>query len=318
MCMEHLPHPSRWQHVLIASVRPFGIVELNDVSHQSPRFFKVMGTFHLIKPFLLDDAIHALCYGIVRRLVVLRHADGGIDTLQMFYIQAAAVLYAAVRMMNQPLKPQIGDLFDAHIQGCHGIGGYKAVREDPSDDLMGKGISEQMKIDNSRIRINISNVSHPQLVGTYDRDSFYQITVFKIVMIGIRRMAASQWFQHKVVLMHQPVEPVTPFHLFGIQFPEHQKKLIGSYAWGLTTDFLYCSDDLCFGQFLTHALILADSIITLATFAKQSAQVPDGFTGMPEPKVVYCLAPAFFSRSIPYRSRPIFSTSWRASLRSSE
>ena len=83
MCMERLSHPPRWQHVPIASVRPFGIVELYDVSHQSPRFFKVMGTFHLIKPFLLDDAVHALCYGIVRRLVVLRHADGGIDSSQM-------------------------------------------------------------------------------------------------------------------------------------------------------------------------------------------------------------------------------------------
>ena len=138
MCMERLPHPFRWQHVPIASVWPLGIVELNDVSHQSPRFFKVMGTFHLIKPFLLDDAVHALCYGIVRRLIILRHADGGIDTLQMFYIQVTAILDTTVGMMNQSFEPQIGDLFDAHIQGCHGIGRNKAVREDPSDDLKGK------------------------------------------------------------------------------------------------------------------------------------------------------------------------------------
>lgn len=67
---------------------------------------------------------------------------------------------------------------------------------------------------------------------------FCQITVFTIVMIGICRMAASQWLQHKMLLMHQPIEPVTPFHLFGIQFPEHQKKLIGSDSWSLATDFL--------------------------------------------------------------------------------
>ena len=86
MCMERLSHPPRWQHVPIASVRPFGIVELYDVSHQSSCFFKVMRTFHLIKPLLLDDSVHALRNGIVRRLVVLRHADGGIDSPQMFYI----------------------------------------------------------------------------------------------------------------------------------------------------------------------------------------------------------------------------------------
>ena len=183
---------------------------------------------------------------------------------------------------------------------------------------MGKGISEQMKVDNSHIRINISNVGHPQLVGTYDRDSFYQIAVFTIVMVGICRMAAFLWLQHKMVLMHQPIEPVTSSHLFGIQFPEHQKQFIGSYAWGLDADFLHCSDDLCLGQFPALALLLIDRIITFAAFAKQSAQFPDGLTRMPEPKVVYCLAPAFFSRSMPYRSRPILRTSWRASLRSSE
>ena len=71
---------------------PFVIVELNDVCHQQSCFFKVMRTFHFIKPFLLDDAVHALCYGIVRGLVVLRHADGGIDTLQMFYIQSSSIV----------------------------------------------------------------------------------------------------------------------------------------------------------------------------------------------------------------------------------
>ena len=152
-----------------------------------------MRTFHLIKPFLLDDAVHTFCYGIICRLIVLRHADGGIDSFQMFYVQITAVLYTSIGMMNQSLKSYIWDFFDAHIQGCHGIGGDKAVREDPSDDFMGKGIREQMKVDNSHIRIDISNVGHPQLIGTYDRNSFCQIVVFAIVVIGICCMATPQW-----------------------------------------------------------------------------------------------------------------------------
>ena len=39
MYIEQLPHLFRWQHVPIVSVWPLGIVELYDVSHQSPRFF---------------------------------------------------------------------------------------------------------------------------------------------------------------------------------------------------------------------------------------------------------------------------------------
>src|SRR5574344_974465 len=118
--------------------------------------------------------------------------------------------------------------------------------------------------------------------------------------------------------MHQPIEPVASFHLFGIQFPEHHEQFIGSYSGSLATNITYSGNNFRFRQFLMHAFLFAYRIITFTTFAKQSAQVSDGFTGMPEPKVVYCLAPAFFNRSMPYRSRPIFNTSWRASLRSSE
>ena len=137
-------------------------------------------------------------------------------------------------------------------------------------------------------------------------------------MIGVRRVTPPLRLQHEMILMHQPIEPLTASHLLGIQITKHQEQLIGAYARSLVTNLTDGGNDLRFGQFLTHSLLPADSIITLATLAKQSTQAPNGCTGMPEPKVVYCLAPAFFSRSMPYCSRPIFNTSLRASLRSSE
>lgn len=90
-CMERLPHVPRWQHAHITSVWSFSVAELYDACHQSPCVFMVMGTFHLVKPFLLDDTVHALRYGIVRRLVFLGHADCGIDSMQMFYILVTAI-----------------------------------------------------------------------------------------------------------------------------------------------------------------------------------------------------------------------------------
>ncbi len=62
-------------------MRSFRVVELYDAGHEFLGIFKIMGRVHPIKPFLLDDAVHPFRYGIVRRPVVLRHADGGMDTL---------------------------------------------------------------------------------------------------------------------------------------------------------------------------------------------------------------------------------------------
>ena len=76
--------------------------------------------------------------------------------------------------------------------------------------------------------------------------------------------------------------------------------------------------NLGFRQFRLVALLLADRVITFMCFAKQSAQTADTCISMSESKVVYCLAPAFFSKSTPYCSLPFFSTSCNASLRSSE
>ena len=286
-------------HVPVTPVRPFGIVELDDVCDPFSRLLKVMRMSHLIKPFLLDDAVHTLRYGIVRGLVVLRHADGGIDPSQVLYVLVAAILYATVRMMDQAFKAKMGDIPDTHLQGCHGVGSDKAVCECPPDDLMRERISQQMKVHYSPLRIYIGDVCHPQLVGPLYDHSFYQVLVFPIIMIGICRMTASRRLQREMVLMHQPIEPVTASHLLGVQLLEHQEKLIGTYAGSLGTDLLHRGHDLPLGQFLSRSLLFAHAIITLAALAKQPAQDPDRRSGMPEPKVVYCLAPAFFSRSMP-------------------
>ena len=140
--IQSLSQPAWWQHASIVSMWPFRIVELYNIGHQSSSLFKVMRTFHLIKPFLLDDTVHALCYGIVRGLVVLRHADGGINFPQMLYVLVTAVLYATVGMMDQSAQTQICDIFNTHIQGCHSIGSHKTLRQGPSDNLMGKRVSK--------------------------------------------------------------------------------------------------------------------------------------------------------------------------------
>ena len=48
----------------------------------------------------LEDAVHTLCNGIVRRLVVLRHGNPDAVLLQFVCIGVTAVLYASIRVMD--------------------------------------------------------------------------------------------------------------------------------------------------------------------------------------------------------------------------
>ena len=124
--------------------------------------------------------------------------------------------------------------------------------------------------------------------------------------------------EHHVLLMHEAIKAVAPWRSIRKHLLYHQMHLVGSYARVLAADALHRLYYLTFAHtaFLAHRT--ADRVIALPAFAKQSAQTSDGFLRMPDSEGVYCLAPAFFSKSMPYCSRPIFNTSFNASLRSSE
>ena len=65
----------------------------------------------------LDDAVHALCKGIVGGFVVLRHRDLYAMFLQFLHIEVAAVLDAAVRVVDESGEVTSSGLFDGHAEG---------------------------------------------------------------------------------------------------------------------------------------------------------------------------------------------------------
>ena len=73
-----------------------------------PCCLHVARAFHPVEPLLLDDAIDPLGDRIIGGLVVLRHADRGLNGLQTFNILITTVLDASVGVMDQPFKPQMG------------------------------------------------------------------------------------------------------------------------------------------------------------------------------------------------------------------
>ena len=143
-------------------------------------------------------------------------------------------------------------------------------------------------------------------------------------------MTPAAGLEHQPALVHEAVESVAPTHPPAIDALQDEEQLVGAYAGSLAAELADGPDYLRLGKLTGRALLARHRIITLAclakqsaqapdgSFAKQSAQAPDGSSGMPGPKVVYCLAPAFFSKSMPYFSLLIFIISLRASLRNSE
>lgn len=85
----------------VAHMRAPVVVEFHDAADELvclPRSFR---TLHAVEPLLLDDAVDALGDGIVRRAVVLRHADIDTQSVKASHILVAAVLNAAVRVVYE-------------------------------------------------------------------------------------------------------------------------------------------------------------------------------------------------------------------------
>ena len=83
-----------------AHVRPEVVVEMDVTAYYVAGMFQALKMFLAVNPFLLDDAVHPLGDGIVRRLVVLRHADGYVMLLKHGYIIVATILNPTVGMMD--------------------------------------------------------------------------------------------------------------------------------------------------------------------------------------------------------------------------
>ena len=86
-----------WSLQADAVVRTLAVVEVDKPPNLLQGLLKRLKTPVLtVYALALDDAVHALSKGIVGRLIVLRHRDLYPVLLQLFHIEVAAVLDAAV------------------------------------------------------------------------------------------------------------------------------------------------------------------------------------------------------------------------------
>lgn len=198
-------------------------------------------------------------------------------------------------MVDEAVKAIPAHVVDAHAQGGYGVLGHEAPRERPADDLVGEGVGEQVQVEHALIGVYVSDVGHPQAVHRRRPETLYHVPVFPVVMIGARRVTPALGLEHQPVLVHEAVEAVTAGGGFGKDLLYHEVELVGAYAGSLTADGLHGMDYLTLANRTLFTHMAADGVITFAALAKQSAQASQGYAGMPGPKVVYCLAPAFLA-----------------------
>lgn len=87
-----------------AHMWPAVVVEMDESSDYVPCVFQTVEGLHRVDGFGLDYTIGTLCDGVVRRVIVLGHADLDFMFLECSHIVVTAELYATVRVMYQPFQ----------------------------------------------------------------------------------------------------------------------------------------------------------------------------------------------------------------------
>ena len=209
-------------------------------------------TFHLYFP------VDALRYGIVGGIIIFTHGDGNLMRLEHGHVGIAAILYAAVGVVDESLEPFAArhgyGLADGHSQRIHGDGCLECPGQCPAHNLVRVGISDQVQVAYvAACKGDIGDVSHPQLVGCGRDKAPYQVLVLVVAVVGVRRVARLRLGKHQALAAHQHEEAVTPRHEVAPEHCyEHQPQLVAADAGILRADFPDSIDDL---TLVSHLLL---------------------------------------------------------------
>ena len=128
-----------------AHVRTAGVVEVHELGNLALRVLQVLETAGLhIDALGLYGGVHALCQGVVRRLVVLRHADGDTVFLKLSDEHVATVLHAAVGMVDEPLEVVLARLRYGHAERVQSEQGTERGGQPPAYYLARIGVGHQV------------------------------------------------------------------------------------------------------------------------------------------------------------------------------
>ena len=278
------------------------VIEENEALNLFQSLLKrIKPSFLTIYAFTLDCAVHALCKGVVGGFIVLCHRYPYAMFLQFLHVEVAAVLDAAVRVMNESREVTSSGLFDGHAEGFKRENGCKGFCQTPAHDFLRISISYEMQVAASTSEVDVGDIALPQLVSSRRFENLDEIFPLVVAVVGIGRGTAL------ARLLHEPVATQEVQKRIAARLPaciechaEHRPEFHPADARIKTTDFMYevkDTDLTC--QFLSVVRLLL--VKGLTAMAKQLTGSNDGQAMLPV-EFFYCLAPDFFLISMPLRS----------------
>ena len=281
-----------------AHVQPSVVVEVDVAFYHPAGMLKGVEALLPVDTFHLYYTVGTLCDGIVRRLVVLAHGYGDSMRLEHGHIGIAAILHAAVGVVDKSIEGSAARhgrcLIDGHPQRLHGDGSLECPGQSPAYNHVRVGIGDQVQVAHVAVcKGDVGYVSHPQPVGCGRNKPLNKVLPLVVAVVGVRRVAGLRLGEHQTLAAQQHEETVTPRHEVAPEHRyEHQPQLVAPGAGILRADFPDSIDDLT----LTSHLILNVGLRLvegLTAMAKQPDDEGD-LQAAPADQFRRYLAPDFF------------------------
>lgn len=159
-------------------MRAMIVIEMNVSADDITGMFNVIEMPLAVDTFNLYNSVGPLGYDVVRRVIVLCHADGDVMSLQHGHIIVTAILHTTVGVMDQSIKASASfhgnGLTDCLFQSLHGDGGTQRVGKHPTYNLVRVGVGYQMQVIHIPVdKVYISDVGHPYLSITRNSIRLY-------------------------------------------------------------------------------------------------------------------------------------------------
>ncbi len=294
MCLRRRLHAD-------AGVRAGVVVEGDEAGYAVQRVLVRLEALLPVDHLRLEYTVDTLRNGVVRGLVVLRHAGPDAVRLQFVRIGIAAVLHASVRVVDESFQLVCRGLRDGHAEGLERVLRLQRLGQAPAHDLVRIGVRHQVQVAAVANQVDVRDVAHPELVGACGHEAADEVPVLVVPVVRVRRVAGLGTLLHQLVVAQKLEERVASGHPVAKEHPlRHQPQLVVADAGVHLPDLPHCVHDAHDAE---GVLLIALLLLVIGLFApvKQLTAIRYGIARIAV-QAPYCLTPAFFRTLMPCSS----------------
>ena len=277
------------------------VIEEDEAGDTLQRILIRLKTTFTVDYLRLEDSVHTLGNSVVRGLVVLRHTYLYMILLQFVRIVVAAVLYASVRVMDEPFQFISRSLRDGHSERLECVLCLQRLGQAPAHNLVRVGIRHHVQVAAVTNKVDIRDVAHPKLVRPCRHEAADEVLVPAVAVVRVRRTARLGTLLHQLEIAQKFQERVPSRHPSAKEHAvHHQPELVVADAGVLLADYPDGIHDAHHAEQIV-LVALALLIVRLFRVVKQAARVLDGIVFLLT-KALYRLTPDFFRILMPCSS----------------